>query len=620
MIIFRYVLLYVIILSYSIFIADLGNKKLEKTIPFSLISIILILYLFGLINLLSIGVYVIVITSMILLVYTIFKHVKNHTMKKLEEKIISVGTLFFSIIFFLFMITTANKQLMHWDQFSYWSISVKEMFYTNDLLITAENIVAQYPPVPTLLQYFFMKVIGEYRQGVEAFAIWLLCISFFLPFFEKSNGKKLTNVMISILILCVPAIFNMLNFYESSYPDVLLGILIGYLSYLYFCEKNTKWKTVTIILTFILLTLIKPIGVVISLILLMTFVLFEFITQGKKKKKLKDRIFSKEFKTLALFLVAIAITYMSWTVYVKIERRAMNLQNDTAAIIKEEGTIEKVIKGFFTTVLGSNQENIKEANSNGSLINKLYQVTEISTPIKLSAAGLICIFILITVVYYERQKELQEKQQMKQIFLCLLVGLVLYIGALQLAYLTQFSTKEMIYHDGMERYIGSYLLGIFFFIIAYSLEKIKTKDKKVGYLLLTSIILMITPIYSVANATITSGIYNLNTIYDSNINRIRANDIQKVVEQEKILGIYQEIDKEFDHLMVRYYLYPTCYYVKKIEEMDELKQWIAQKQYNYLYVMNIEEELIKQLENEFSIKIENDTLFKITDQGLEKIK
>ncbi len=317
MTIFGYLFLYIIIISFSIFYTDIFHKKIEKTILLSFISIALSMYLFGIIGYLQIGVITISILSIALLIFTILKNIKKGTLKALEEKTITTGGIFFTIVFFVFIIVTLRRELTNWDQFSYWSIATKDMFYSNQILVSIQNFI-QYPPIPTVLQYFFMKIIGEYSQGIEIFTIWIFSISFLLPLFEKTNGKKIANIMISLIILCVPAIFQMLIFYESSYPDALLGIIIGELSYLYFREKDSKYKFISIALTMALLTLTKPTGVIIAIILWFTFALFEILTKRNLKQKLKEIIFSKEAKILYITLLIIVLTYASWMLYRKI--------------------------------------------------------------------------------------------------------------------------------------------------------------------------------------------------------------------------------------------------------------------------------------------------------------
>ncbi len=317
MTILGYLFLYTIILSISVFYADIFQKKIEKTIFLSFISITLLMYLFGIIGQLQIGVIIVSILSILLLAFTIFKNIKKHTLKNLEEKTITTGSIFFTIIFFVFIIATLRRELTNWDQFTYWSIAAKDMFNTNQILMSIQDFI-QYPPIPAVLQYFFMKIIGEYSQGIEIFTMWILGISFLLPLFEKTNGKKIATVMISLIILCVPAVFQMLIFYESSYPDALLGIIIGELSYFYFSEKTSKYKTISILLTFAFLTLTKPTGIVIALILWFTLALFEVLAKRNLNKKIKEIIFSKEAKILFVTLIVIVLIYTSWIVYRKI--------------------------------------------------------------------------------------------------------------------------------------------------------------------------------------------------------------------------------------------------------------------------------------------------------------
>lgn len=613
MVIIRYIFLYIVIQAFAISIADKFNKKLENTIALSLISIIIILYIFGIMNILQIGVITIVILSILILIYTIYKNIKNKTLKNIKEKITSAGNVFFTIMFFIFMIASIYRELTNWDQFSYWSISAKDMFYTNKIVTTIENTVS-YPPIPAILQYFFMKVIGMYSQGIEIFATWLIGISFFLPLFKYSNGRKVANIIISIIILCIPAIFNMLIFYESSYPDALLGIVIGYLSYLYFLEEKSKFKTICITMALVLLTLTKPTGIILAIISIITFFLFEIISNKERRRKIKEVLISKEIKTIFIFLIIIIITYVSWCLYKKSQ------QVQIVDKITYENKIEKILQSINTTIFGRYKEDNNAANSNGNLIEKLYKVTEISTPVNISALGFICISVVIALMYYYKSNSIENKKQFKYITISIYVGLMLYIIALQLAYITMFSTKEMLAHDGMERYIATYLLAILYFIVAFTLSKIRNKSN-IYYAILASIIIAITPLNSVANATITCGIYNINQSLYCNAGRNRAYDIMQYIDKDdKVLGICQDKNKILINLMIRYYMYPIKYEVINEITEDNIESIIEQEDYNYIYILEADNKLTSILENKYNLEnIQNEVLIKITNNKLEKV-
>ena len=212
--------------------------------------------------------------------------------------------------------------------------------------------------------------------------------------------------------------------------------------------------------------------------------------------------------------------------------------------------------------------------------------------------------------YYKIKKE----KNIRNIIISVFTGLILYILALQLAYITKFPTKEMLQHDGMERYIATYLLGILYFIVAVWLDVCKNKNSNFYYILLASIIIAITPLNSVANASITSGIYNINTIIYCNIGRSRAEEIlEELHENQKVLGVCQNESIRLINLMVRFYMYPANYKVaNKIQETNSLKDIIAKEKYDYIYVISEDDYLKKELKDLYNIEnIEKNKLYKL---------
>ena len=230
----RYILLYLVIISGSIFIANKANKKIEKCIAPNIAIIIIALYIFGIFEIIKYGVWIIAWINIILGLYTIINN-KN----KLKEKILTPGFIFFNIIFFILMITTYNKNLVDYDHYFYRSFNTKVIYYTDCI---SKGFEALYPPSINLLEYFFMKIIGEYAQGIEAFAVQIFGFSLLIPLFDRNKNTKFINTVISIAIICVPAILANLIFYESAYPDALLGLIIGYSIYMLYTEKNNKFK------------------------------------------------------------------------------------------------------------------------------------------------------------------------------------------------------------------------------------------------------------------------------------------------------------------------------------------------------------------------------------------
>lgn len=624
MIILKYIFLYFIILLGSIFIADKLKDKVQNAIIIEFMTSMLGLYIFGILNILEIGIYIVTLCNLILGVITIIKYIKNKNIKQLRQMICTPGMLFFTVIFFIFIIVTLNRTAIHWDQYSYWSYSAKDMYYSGKLNIQ-NSIGLQYPPFPTILQVYFMKIIGIYSQGIEIFAMWILSFSLLVPFFSKTNNKKICNIAISIIILCIPAIFSVLIFYESAYPDVLLGLLIGYISIMYFLEKNEKMKNFIIPLSFFIITLTKPTGFVIAGIIATTFLIYEII---KNKTNIIKLIKVKEIQRIIIYILIVILTYMSFNIYIRI---VTSSNNEIVIDKNNESIVEYITNSIITTIFGISQNDYSAAQSNGNLLYKLQKTTEIATPIYISALGVICIYIITSLFIYKYSKDDRNitKKDVKNIYISIFIGLILYIMFLQVAYITQFSAKEMINHDGFERYIGTYLVGILYFTVYIILEKFEDKNLKNNfpYVLLAVILFTITPIYQIANATVTFGIYNINNQSYLSKSYENAEYINKNVEtDDKVLGICQKTDVErLENLIIRYYMYPINYEV--MDQIDQSKGSMDDiiKNYNYIYIVYSDSYLeytTKQYLNEGETIKEN-TLYKVNTENqtikLEKI-
>lgn len=303
-------MLYIILCMGSIFWADRYHKKIENCFVLTFLSTMLILYIASFLNLLEAAVWGIAMFWILLGGHALWRHRKKEDLF-LQQQVATTGFLLFTILFFVFLVFSFNKMLTNWDQYSYWSICTKNTFYNNNWIT---DVGIQYPPVPIAIEYFFMKIAGEYRQGIEAFALQMLTFSCLLPLFQYTKEKRIQKVAVSILVICVPAIFIMLNFYDSSYPDALMGILLGFMLSTYLLEENKDYRKTVLIMSFIALTLMKSTGVFIAIIGVMILLFYEILSQ-KGKKPFRKIITSKRIKTCMLLLLIVIGTFISWKVY-----------------------------------------------------------------------------------------------------------------------------------------------------------------------------------------------------------------------------------------------------------------------------------------------------------------
>ena len=600
-----FIIIYLSIVLGSIFWSSILNKKIETTIAINIGIIVLALYLFSAINLLAQGVYIIATANIILGIITII--VKR---KKVLEKVLTPGFVFFSLMYFILMITNFNKQLIQFDQYLYRSINTKMVFYNNNIL---EEYVRIYPPMTTLLEYYFLKLTGIYIQGIEAFAMQMYGIALLLPIYENIKKSKLANIVVGLTILFLPAVFTNLVFYQSSYPDATLGLLIGYMLYTFFADSNIKYKIVALSIATGMMVLTKPSGIAIVLIIVAMLGIYEILKNKYYKKENIKKIFTnKNIKIILTILLIAVLVFISWKLVLKLYKVGTDRVDQSRV---GDSSVQYVGNSLMTTIFGKYEDNNDAAESNANFIPKIYSVKGFTTPVQTSLAITSIIIIAGYVYCYYKSNNKDLKYQI----IAIIIGLILYMIFLQLSYLLKFVTFEMLGHNGIDRYFPTFLLGMLYLLIASIIKKLSQKEYIArDYIIILLIMFLITPIQYVCEATITSGMYNINSMeYVNNAKNI-ADKIDEYVEDDsKIITISQKEKTRLYNLMLRYYLYPN-HNVKTIENIKEeniekVQEVIKSNEYQYIYIYSTDSELTNMLEKDFDNleDVKEKTLYKI---------
>ena len=614
MLLVGFLLIYITIISGSIFISSITNKKIETTIPVNMGMIILLLYLFGIFNILLQGVYIVVSINIILGIIALI--IKK---KKILDLIFTPGFAFFSIMYIILMGTTFNKALVDYDHFLYRSLNTEMMYYTNSI---TKEYVRLYEPASTLIQYFFMKMICCYVQGVEAFAMQLFGMSLLLPMYENIKKSKLAKIVIGLTILFLPAIFANLVFYESAYPDATIGLLFSFIVYTYFSNSNLKYKLLATGILSAVMVLTKPVGIIMMLIIVCMFGIYEILkNKYYKKGNIKQILKNKNIRVILIILSVSILIFLSWRIVIKTSEK---VENGQIVEMVNENSKENIVQGLVAAITGNtNEKNNNSARALQSYINEIYTTKGFTYPIKMSLIISSIVIIIGYVIYYYNYKDEKFKNQA----IVVIIGLILYIAFLAI----RDCASKAIIHFGLDRYYPTILLGtlsVLFLIIANDLSKKEYKAKP--YIIILLIMSLITPIGSVLNATITSGIYNINSQEYINNAKNRAVKINNYVEENsKIISITQIEENEVFNVMIRYYLYPEheTVYFNKLDSEQQIVNIINKKEYEYIYILWKNEKLEEIFNNIFSndIKLKDETLYKINynDDGnmqlLEKI-
>lgn len=268
------ILIFMTLCSGSIAGAVIWKKKFGEILPVTFLSIVMILYVFGLLHRLLYGVYFVLFLVAVIYLLTFLYIWKNKNIKNITQSFCTLGFFVWVILFLILLFGNIGRVAYAWDEYSHWATVVKEMFYVNDFgTNTAAHVTyASYPPATALLQYFFQKVNNLFVDNGFSdwrlfFAYQLFMCSLIFPFIEKLVVKEikikktiLTIISVFFLVFAMPSLFYQ-NAYNAIYVDCFLGVLAGcLLGAIIIPEKYDKINIIYIILGVMVLVLSKDVG------------------------------------------------------------------------------------------------------------------------------------------------------------------------------------------------------------------------------------------------------------------------------------------------------------------------------------------------------------------------
>lgn len=613
--IINYYIIFESIICGGAFINKMFKVDYCQSIPIYFFCLFAYLFIFGILNLLIIGIYSFVIISLTLGICIIFSKI----IKKEKISFNNPGLIIFSLLYIILGFSTKNMMFGIWDEYSYWSLASKNMFFNNSFYVTKGSVMTiAYPPFPTLLQYFFCKFIGIYSQGIELFSYQLIGFSLLLPILKKLELNKFKKYIILFLIfnvfLFIPSIFIESYFYYTIYADSLLGMLFGYILFEYYTsEKFNSSLVFTLFLGLFCLSLIKATGIIFSVISIIIIMLNEFF------KNNETCFFKKNIKKF-LILISSFSGLIIWKFYVKIQSPIFNEGYITKSYLH---SIKDLFENLAVTIFGGDYKgNISFQSFFNDFFDKSYYI---SKPIALSCSAIISIFVVIFLYVGKKIITNDEDKKRFNVFSALVFfGSCIYILLLQVAMFLQFSNSEANSHASMQRYAGSLFIGLLILICGITIHYFNKKEKGISfYIVLCAIMLLFTPIVPIANDILVSGTYT--SLNNKQFDRVYdfADHIKSLVNQEdRIFTIHQTSNNNPELLQFRYRMFP--YEITMFDRFDlnsdelflkfsDAKKWkeFLNNGYDYVVILDSDE----YFENNFSEVFESD----VTSWSLYKI-
>ncbi len=251
-----------IIATSATFYSHIFRKKIEETIVFSVLSIILILYICGILSILPIGWYLISLINIIYFIFLLFNH------QRINIKLITSFGLIFIIT------TTITSLIIHkyrivttFDEFNFWFIAVKNT-YLNDELFTSNRsnvLLKDYMPASTIFHYFWLKPSPSFDESSVFVSMNFFISSLIgqcMSLFKRNQWKH--ALIAGFFILMIPiTLYDYI--YTGTYVDGLMGLIFAYILFVYFIKRTDIFNIFAIVFALSVLTLTKTTGIIFSM-------------------------------------------------------------------------------------------------------------------------------------------------------------------------------------------------------------------------------------------------------------------------------------------------------------------------------------------------------------------
>ena len=599
----------------------LFSAKFEKTFAPVIFSVILLLYLFGLLDALTLGFHIVRMVGIASFLFCVYMWIRS--LKNADRPLklwLTPGFfifLFFSVIIFY---TTYGKLFVIWDEFSHWGLTVKNMFHLQAFGSSSEatTFFKGYPPAISLFQYFFVMMQGVFSEGSLLRASATFSVALLLPIFSGFSWRqwKILPPLV-LLLLCFIFLFSYTLFlFTSIIIDGILALLIAYILFLFFSQnKNSAIVFVHLGLACAVLALTKPSGKGLVIIVLL-ICLCDAIRTGNASGKLK--------KTFFLFLIPLAFILFathSWDFHLR------NLDiHEAWANSGGSFTLER----FLAFIRGT-----------GAPYQYVCLQNFVLAFIAFSKSGFVWVSYPIWIAVFAALGAIMHRMvkpdQKRTIIYCtvgVILGFIAYSISMLLLYVFAFLEYEAVELASFVRYMDTYILGGLVFMVYMLIWNVKHDDRKtaIAASTLCLVLVLATPLEAMFNHLSATKQINDSVIFRTKYMQTEfynafmnpAKDRVWVVEQNSIGDVYWK---------TKYHLTPvhinplnTWSLGAKYGSRDEWTTDISAEawsqmlydDYTYVYVYQADERFANEYGHLFDGLIHNQTLYKI-EKALGKI-
>jgi hypothetical protein len=551
----------------------------------------LVLYIFALLGGLKIGFFFVIAASVILSILSFIPINKLPLNKWLSLPI-------FAFFFFCLYawISTRGSLFYFTDDFTHWGVIFRYLISVGKLPVIDPSlpraVIYDYPPFTALFQYFTAQITGN-RESNVLFAQMVLGLSSVIAILPISEWRHWKSYMLGLGAIFVS--FLALDFtFQSLQVDLLLGILFAAgLAQVTFDAQQPQDQFIATIIICSALILTKPTGIIYASMIISAEILV-FSLNNKPEKTSKPYNLGSIFQKIPphfLFIIIVPLLFgLTWMLHTKgfsnnktslsifnhqpvsAEISPISIDDFEKQLLEEERTqrintrllfvptersisVEAVLKSF------SNLAPFRSRLIFNRFIEELDNGKFVSSGLSAVSILIILVMFVLIIRYSIKDTRMGIVRAYLYLNLLLFIGFLFYCLFLITAYNFSFPALRATIVPSLSRYIGSYFLGWWGFIISViSLISIGPCEK---YIVRRFNILL--------GGVILAGIvfFPMSIVFKQprppSDTRMAANTIFKSLApinfgaNDRIYDVFQvePADRGYGHWIIRYLLTPT---------------------------------------------------------------
>lgn len=566
------VLLWISFFGYTVYLKRFMNSAFTPV--FLLSSIGSVMFFAGLLNVMSLTVYITVFGGLILLL-------REKPWKKsfyYKNKSLFFVFFFFSAVSFLFLIRLYGKIPVHYDCFSHWLTVIREMFKTDSMPNFNSSLIRfqGYPTGSAGFVYFICKFLGNTRDDLVLFSQSLLYSSSLCVFFAFAKKKNISSLIVILTgsLFCLVANSAADSPVDSLLVDTLVSVIsVAVVAIVIYYRKNLIkgiWLSLPLQ---IFLVAVKNSGILMVALNTGLIVFLSLLNDISEKKKFS-------FKTSLINIIRCgcltagipAAVYLLWLRHV--------------AYVFSSGTTSKhtaSLENYAQTLTAKTPEQIKEILTN--YFERFFSMND---------TWLLLIVIFAIALFGVVINKLIFKKNISSdilVFSGICCAYFAFMAVLAVMYLLSMPYGEAVVLAAYDRYENTVLVYIVGCITVYCLNKLNlfsstTKDR----ILKTALTLVFLLVLIGQGDNVKKLVCKTDIYTGSNRHQYEQLIAKEKIDEGKSYFVYGERinnDAGYNAYLVKYLLWSPS--VRTCSPADFEKYQEEMSQYEYLIIMDSDE-------------------------------